>query len=101
MIDKKTYAALGAIVFIVGTAFAVDARYENRVSSAKIHELIAAEQEVGKLETELKLLELDIRLLRGIEENRSLTPEETDRRDYLKQRKMLIEARLLNALKTA
>jgi hypothetical protein len=96
--NVKTMIEVGTLVAMIAGGIAY---FEKASEAADAHELLAAEQEVGKLETELKLLELDIRLLRGIEENRSLTPEETDRRDYLKQRKMLIEARLLNALKTA
>lgn len=96
MIDKKLYAAMATIVFIVGTAFTVDARYELHSSAAAQFDLLAGEQETGRLNNERGLIELELKMLQSKPVRSS---DDDNRIEYLKQRRELIEARLLVAAK--
>ena len=58
-------------------------------------ETIAADQEAGRLDNERQLIELEIKML----ESKPRTEAENSRLEYLKQRRALIEARLLDASK--
>ena len=101
MIDKRLYGGLAALAFIVGTAFGVDSRYEHKGAAQAQHQRLAAEQEVSKLEVELRLIDLELKNLRAIKEIRQWTEEESAREEYLKQRRVIIEARLLELTRTA
>lgn len=94
-------SAATVVAAIVTSAVGIDARYENRVQADVAHTLLAGERETGELEMELKLIDLELKQLRTVEQIRPLTREEQSRADYLVQRRLLIEARLLETLKTA
>ena len=99
LIDASKY--VGAIAILIGAVFAVEGRYEKAEAASQEHQYLAAESETGRLETELRLIDLELKQLRALAESRSLTPEEFDREEYLKQRRAIIEARLLELTKAA
>lgn len=98
MISKSVYGALGAVVFIVSTAFTVDGFYQRKASAKETYEVLAADQEAGRLDNERQLIELELKML---ESKPDKTDADKSRIEYLKQRRMLIEARLLDAAKKA
>jgi hypothetical protein len=101
MISADVYKGLVALAFIAGATITVETRYQKADAASQEHQYLAAESEIGRLETELRLLELELKQLRGLSENRPLTAEELDRQEYLKQRRVIIEARLLDLTRAA
>lgn len=101
MITADVWKGVLAISVIAGSVIAVESRYQSVAHANEQYQLLASEQEVGKLETELKLIDLELKSLRAIRENRAWTEEESAREEYLKQRRVIIEARLLETTKAA
>lgn len=59
---------------------------------AEQHEALTASAVAGDVELELKRVDLELKLLRTIQERRELTADEADRKTYLEDlRKVLIE----------
>lgn len=83
---------------VVGATIGIEARYESASAANTRHELLAADQEAGRLDTERQLIELELKMLEGKAEK---TEADKARIEYLRQRRMLIEARLLDSQKKA
>lgn len=76
MIDKKLYAAIGALVFIIGTAFSVQAYFETRAHADEIHERIAGDRETGELRTRLEILDIKLQRYKDLATTRPLSEAE-------------------------
>ena len=96
MISKNIWVAVTTIAAIVGSALAVDARFEKSASATSSHELLAADQEAGRLDNERQLIELELKML---ESKVDKSDADQSRIEYLKQRRILIEQRLLDTTK--
>ena len=91
---KALSELIGLVVVLIGATVASVTYFEtSRAADAK-HEQLAADQEAGRLDTELKLIELELKMLRAIA---NPSPADLDRIRYLEKRQELIEARLLQA----
>jgi hypothetical protein len=101
MISKPVWQSLVTIAAIVGAVWAIEVRYQLAVAADEQHQYLAAEDEVGRLETDLKLIDLELKQIRAIKERRELTDEESDRETYLKQRRQIITERLTEVTKAA
>lgn len=94
MISNKLWAGITTIAAIAAATVAVETRYQKASAAESQHEYLASSNETGRLETELKLIELEIRQLRALKETRELSDEENDRESYLKERRKIITERL-------
>lgn len=84
----SVWALLAGIATIaigsVSAAFVIDAKYEKADTAHEIHlalekkdEVLANERELGELETELKLIELELKQLQYVEAQNPLNPSES------------------------
>lgn len=90
----KVTAWLG-LAAMVGSAvlFAVD-RFESQASAQETHERLAADDERGRLESELELCKLKIDFLIRILESRPHTQSEAADFQYQQARRLQLESRL-------
>jgi hypothetical protein len=86
----KAHISVGTLITVVpmlaGAAIWYDTRSYEQHKEIQIY---AAQQDV---ELELQRIELELKLMRVIEERRELTPDEADRKEYLEAlREIIIE----------
>ena len=109
MIIKHPVALISGLVGIctlVGVLFKIEGRFESKLEAQETHQALAqvdlklgAEREIAELRTELKLIDLELKQLRMTESVRALTEDEIFNREYLRQRRIAVETRLLDAIK--
>jgi len=87
---NKWVATAVGMTTLIGILFGIDARYLHQAEAAEAFQQASIERERGDLETQLKLAQLELKSLRGREDD-----ESKDRRDYLKARITVIEQRLI------
>ena len=86
----KAHISIGTLITVIPLVAGAVMWYDGL--QAKAHDTITAQQVAANVELDLQRVELELKLLRTIEERRELTPDEQDRLDYLKQlREVLIE----------
>lgn len=76
-----TWGAIGTLIAVVSAGAGGVAWYDDRKQAE--HEVIEATQVAGDVELSLQTVNLEIKLLRTIQERRELTPDEKDRLSYL------------------
>ena len=83
---KSTANLIGILTPLAGAVLWYDGRQDEE------HVEIKAQMIAGDVELDLQRVELELKLLRTIQERRELTEDELDRLEYLKQlRAILIE----------
>jgi hypothetical protein len=86
----KAHISIGSLITVIPLVAGAALWYDGL--QAAQHEQITAAQVASNVELDLQRVELELKLLRTIEERRELTPDEQDRLEYLKQlREVLIE----------
>ena len=92
----KAHISIGSLVTIIPLLAGAVLWYDGLQAHA--HKQIEAAVMAGDVELELQRVELELKLLRTIEERRELTPDEEDRKDYLESlREILIAEQRENA----
>jgi len=85
----KAHISIGSLITVVPILAGAVLWYDGLQASA--HEAITAQVMAADVELDLQRVELELKLLRSIQERRELTPDELDRLEYLKQlREVLI-----------
>lgn len=85
----KAHISIGSLITVVPILAGAVLWYDGIQAAA--HEEITAQVVAADVELDLQRVELELKLLRSIQERRELTPDELDRLEYLKQlREVLI-----------
>lgn len=85
----KAHISIGSLITVVPVLAGAVLWYDGL--QAAQHDTIKAQQVAASVELDLQRVELELKLLRTIEERRQLTSDELDRLEYLKQlREILI-----------
>jgi hypothetical protein len=85
----KAHISIGSLITVVPILAGAVLWYDGL--QAAQHETIKAQQVAASVELDLQRVELELKLLRTIEERRELTPDEKDRKAYLESlREVLI-----------
>lgn len=85
----KAHISVGTLITVIPLIAGAALWYEGRQDAA--HDEIKAQAVAGDVELDLQRVELELKLLRTIEERRELSPDEKDRKEYLESlREILI-----------
>ena len=89
---KITPALCGTVVAVVATVVSgfVGFWVWDQGLEEHEHEILTQQQVAGDVELDLQRVELELKLLRTIEERRPLTADEQDRKDYLLALRMIL-----------
>jgi len=97
---KNIHIVVGLIITLVTITVAIDARYLHEAQAGELFSQQAIEVERGDLETKLELIELELKhinVIRGYSEREA--EEAESRKEYLEQRRIIIENRLMDLKK--
>ena len=86
----KANISIGTLITVIPLIAGAALWYENRVDAQ--HADIMAAVVASDVELDLQRVELELKLLRTIEERRELTPDEEDRKAYLEALRELLIA---------
>jgi hypothetical protein len=91
-IDKTSTISIGTLITVIGGAWVFFQWYDGnqakahdqlRVEAVALAENVDAEQHAADIELSLQQINLELKLLRAIEERRPLSADELDRKEYL------------------
>lgn len=84
--------AFALLTGIVGATLAIEARYEKAIAANTVHELLAAENESGRLATQLEIVKIKIDKFIELSKLRPLTDaEQIELRSVEKERDVILE----------
>jgi hypothetical protein len=86
----KLNVSIGTLITVIPLLAGAALWYDNRQDTA--HEQLNEQAMAGDIELDLQRIELELKLLRTIQERRPLTPDEQDRKDYLESLREIIIA---------
>lgn len=84
----KAHISVGTLITVIPMLAGAALWYDTRMDGQ--HEQIQAQTVAADIELELQRIELELKLLRTIQERRELSPDEQDRKDYLEALREII-----------
>jgi len=100
-ITGKHIAAVASSFTVIGLSVAAYHHFQTDAEASEIllvqnekHLVIAADRERGDVENQRRTTELEIKYLLSIKEHRALNNNESDRLEYLKDLRLILEQRL-------
>ena len=86
----KAHISVGTLITVIPLVAGAALWYDTRIDTQ--HQEIIAQTQAADVELELQRIELELKMLRNIEERRDLTADELDRKEYLETLREIIIA---------